>query len=247
MSITSKPELVKDGNGKISYVFKFLENLDLKYKVELNDKNIDKTTTHQNLIDLLPLTSKKDELYLKFLEKFIDETRQYFSKKYTVETFNKILIHSVKCVIRDKEDSLDNFKALDTLIFYPNSMIFMNQSINLLWTVEHKIFSETILITLPDIQESNDSDKLIEINDFNEFKEDLNNEMPYEQLSREATLSKVREARLKAKLAYIRAQISTDNYLKKYGGSPDDFEDSDFDDETDDEDESQSQNEESSE
>jgi hypothetical protein len=152
----------------------------------------------------------------------------------------KIINHAVN--LRHAHGEKQNFKTSDTLTFYPESMVFINQGINLVWSVEHKIAPENILITLPDIQDSNESDKLVEIHDLNDLNTDIaedskNFEMPYEQLSREVALSKVREARLKARLAYVHAKISTDNYLKKYGDLPNDFEESDFEDEDDDEDE----------
>lgn len=240
MSITAKPELVKD-SGKISYIFKFLANSNIKYTVTLTDLDLSKTSAGSDLVsvpeNVLKKTLGKNEnksIFHEFLQKFIDETSQYFSKKYTVDTFLKILNNSIK---NKHEESIVNadYKIQDTLTFSPDSMIFMNQNINLVWTLEHKIAHKNILITLPDIKESNDSGELLEINDINDLNEYSDNfEMPYEQLSREVALSKVREARLKAKLAYVQAQISTDNYLKKYGGRSDEFEDSDFDEEEDD-------------
>lgn len=236
MSITTKPELIKEPGGKISYIFKFLPSLDLKFIVELTDKNIHNTQNLDTIVKLLPLKNDNNVLYRNFIQKFIDETRQYFSKKYTVDTFEKLLNHRIESVRRINENESAEFRILDNCIFYPISMVFINQGINLVWKVEHKIASENILITLPDIQESDETnksgegtDKLIEIHDFEkDLEQDNNLEMPYEQLSREVALSKVKESRLKAKLAYVQAQISTDNYLKKYGGHSDDFEDSDF-------------------
>lgn len=227
MSLTSKPELIKDGN-KISYKFKLSTDPSVRFQIKLTKDNLSEEL--ENILKKILLNNENKLVFRNFLQRFINETNQYFSKQYTVDIFLKMVQHSIFSTF---DIHSDNVKALDEITFYPEALIFVNQGIKLIWSTEYKQAQENILITLPDINES--SEELLEVKDLDELPEDsCELEMPYEQLSREVALAKVREARLKAKLAYIQAKISTDNYLKKYGVLHGDLEDSETDDEDED-------------
>ena len=173
-----------------------------------------------------------------FIQLFLQSSTKFFSKPYTVETINKITKHTLNGTTDDK---------------YPINVILVPKNIQIcggVFTVNWGYNLEP-MIDIPDVEdvtislpELNVSPVLKNkvINDIQELNID---ELPVESNNTGAPLDileidspakfyekqKVKEARLKAKLAVYKAQRQTAQYYDKYGNdiseSDTDFETSD--------------------
>ena len=169
-----------------------------------------------------------------FIEEFLQASSKFFSKPYTVTTINKITKHTLN-------------GSISTV--YPINVILLPKSIQIyggVFTVNWGYTTES-MIDIPDFED--DKNNTIEIPSLpvsNETKiiegiEELNmDDLPVGNASTDDALEldspakfyekrKVKEARLKAKLAVYKAQRTMAQYYDKYG---DDISDSDSDYET---------------
>lgn len=180
-----------------------------------------------------------------FVAQFLQASTKFFSKPYTVETINKITKHTLNGT---------------TITSYPINVVLVPKNIQICagsFTVNWGYTVEP-MIDFPDV----DDDKIntIEIHSLPVSSEDkimegiqeLNmNDLPVGDNNTDALeldspakfyeKQRVKEARLKAKLAVYKAQRTMAQYYEKYG---DDISDSDSDLETSDGDEEDSGNEE---
>jgi hypothetical protein len=152
-----------------------------------------------------------------FLNVFLQSTSKLFSKPYSVDNINKITKHTL-----NTSNITNTFPANVTL--YPRSIEISGGIFWVNWGYE----LESISIDIPDLAEpnvlpvSNNSNKIIE------GIEELNiDELPVGSNSTEEALEldspakfydkRVKEARLKAKLAVYKAQRQMAKYVEKYG------------------------------
>jgi hypothetical protein len=162
-----------------------------------------------------------------FITGFLQASAKLFSKPYTVETINKITRHTLDVSISS------DFPATITLI--PKSIQIFGGT----FTVNWGYTSEPLVINIPDLTEpeiSNKNTSLPVSNTIVEGIQELNiDELPVGSNSTEEALEldspakfyekqRVKEARLKAKLAIYKAQRQMAQYYEKYG---DDISDSD--------------------
>jgi hypothetical protein len=173
-----------------------------------------------------------------FIQQFLQTSSKYFSKSYTVEQINKITQHTL-----DTNDSN----------IFPINVILVPKSIKIsagIFTVNWVCNMEP-MIDFPDVEDvetvEDITNKIVEVNtlpvskDILEGLEELNiDEIPVGTNSTDTALEldspakfyekrRVKEARLKAKLAVYKAQRQMAQYYDKYG---DDISDSDTDFET---------------
>jgi len=163
-----------------------------------------------------------------FIGQFLLASAKLFAKPYTVENINKICKHTLTGTTADK---------------FPANVTFLPKSIQIsggIFTVNWNYTTEPMIIDIPDLEapagiELNslpDSEK----NRVLEGVEEVNlDDLPVDKNATEATLEidspakfydkqRVKEARLKAKLAVYKAQRTMAEYYQKYG---DDISDSD--------------------
>jgi hypothetical protein len=150
-----------------------------------------------------------------FLNVFLQSTTKLFSKPYTVDNINKITKHTLIT-----SNTNEVFPSNVTL--YPKTIEISGGVFWVNWGYE----LESVIIDIPDLSETNllpVSNKVIE--GFEELNID---EIPVGNNSTEETLEldspakfyekqKVKEARLKAKLAVYKAQRQMAKYVEKYG------------------------------
>jgi len=177
-----------------------------------------------------------------FIESFLQSSTKFFSKPYTVETINKITKHTL--------NGTTNNKYPINVILVPKNIQICGGVFTVNWgyNLEPMIDIpdvEDVIISLPEVDNSPPVLKNKVINDIQELNID---ELPIESNNTGTSLDtqleidspakfyekqRVKEARLRAKLAIYKAQRQTAQYYEKYGN---DISDSDNDFETSDED-----------
>jgi hypothetical protein len=166
------------------------------------------------------------EWWNTFVKQFLEASAKYFNKPYTVEQINKITRHTLN---GSTIDGVTNIHYLPKTIQISGGVFTVN------WSYK----AEPVIIDIPDLETGNhvievnclpDSNKIIE------GLEELNiDELPAGSGSTDVPLElespakfyekqRVKEARLKARLAVYKAQRTMAQYYEKYG---DDISDSD--------------------
>lgn len=166
-----------------------------------------------------------------FITQFLQASAKLFSKPYTVEHINKITKHTLDGSKGDR---------------FPANVTFVPKSIQIFggaFTVNWGFVIEPVIIDIPDLSgcenDTSQADSLPATNAVIDGMEELNiDELPVGSNSTEEPLEldspakfyekqKVKEARLKAKLAVYKAQRQLAQYYEKYGDDVSDT-DSDF-------------------
>jgi hypothetical protein len=165
-----------------------------------------------------------------FINQFLGASAKYFTKTYTVDQINKITKHTLNGNITTKTYPM-NILLLPTVIQISGSTFIIN------WNYT----TESIIIDIP---VENNTNEIIELPVSNDNKvlegiQELNiDELPVGGNSTDEALEldspakfyekqRVKEMRLKAKLAVYKAQRQMAQYYEKYGDSISDS-DSDF-------------------
>ena len=151
-----------------------------------------------------------------FLSGFLQASAKLFSKPYTVQQIQKIIKHTLQ--------------GTAPALFPANITLFPKiiQILGGVFTVQWEYVAETLTIDLPDLAESTS----LPVSKDGVEEVDLD-EMPvYEQATEDGLnlnhpvqfydKQKVKESRLKAKLAVFRAQQQMNQYYQKYGVEPSD-------------------------
>jgi hypothetical protein len=176
-----------------------------------------------------------------FIQQYLQASVKYFTKPYTVEQINKITKHTL--------DGINTLPFPNNVVLVPKSIKICGGVFTVNWT-----YNTEAMIDIPDVEDTeNTKNSIIESislpvsnNDklLNGIEELNIDELPVEDASTDAPLEldspakfyekqKIKEARLKAKLAIYKAQRQMTQYYEKYG---DDISDSDSDLETSDDD-----------
>lgn len=162
------------------------------------------------------------EWWTTFLKNFMQASAKLFAKPYTVEQVNKITKHNLN------SNHSNQFPATITLL--PKTIQIRS---GIFW-VKWEYLSEPIIIDIPALPEADTSSILIPsiLPDLNEITNDVEefnlDEVPMDKnatdshfeinhSSRIYDKQKVKEAKLKAKLALYRAQSKMRMYYDKYG------------------------------
>jgi hypothetical protein len=160
--------------------------------------------------------------YNTFIEQFLKASAKLFSKPYTVDNINKITKHTLV------GSSLSDFPA--NITFYPSNIKISGG----IFTINWEFVGESLVIDIPDLQgvENNtieqdlpDSQKDKVVDGMEELSID---QLPVASNTTDIPLKldspakfyekqRVKEARLKAKLAVYKAQRQMAQYYEKYG------------------------------
>lgn len=234
-------------NGTITPCYKF----PIVTEWEMNEF-IDSDVTEEsvNLLLTYSLESNHD-LYKELLTQFQATSKTLFTKQYTVDIFLKYFKHKIAALPSIKEGPA-------SIIYKPVNVIIINGSFILEWSV----YAESARIDIPDYEETTalpieglsineeshpvsentvvspvtgTSDVSTELEEFDATEEDTQSTGTFELMnpSRQYEMRKVKEARLRAKLAQYKAEKAYSKYINKYG---EDFsDDSDTSDESDEE------------
>ena len=171
-----------------------------------------------------------------FINAYLQASSKFFTKQYTVEHINKLTKHTLSGNVQ--------FETPVTVILLPKTIQIIGGAFIVNWTYTVK----PVVIDIPDLESEKDNIELVDLPDSNKIidgMEELNiDEIPVGTNSTDGALKldsptkfydkqRVKEARLKAKLAVYKAQRQMAQYYEKYG---DDISDSDSESETSDED-----------
>ncbi len=176
-----------------------------------------------------------------FIQLFLQSSTKFFSKPYTVETINKITKHTLNGITSNKYPI--NVILVPKNIQICGGVFTVNWGYNFEPMIDIPDVEEARQILLPEVDNSSPVLKNKVINDIQELNID---EIPIESNNTGMPLGtqfeidspakfyekqKVKEARLRAKLAVYKAQRQTAQYYDKYGNdiseSDNDFETSD--------------------
>jgi cytochrome c1 len=168
---------------------------------------------------LMELVSSKQEWLKVMIESFLKASEQYFTKKYTADALLKHLNHKLESERPTEEQN--------QVLFMPKEIIIFQGRFTLMW----KAKLETIRIAIPDLEENveneaqmKDVTELLAIDDLEADLQKGPEEMVMEDSSRHYEKRKVKEARLRARLAQYKAERAMSRYLEKYGTEPSDSE-----------------------
>ena len=216
----AKPSYTKlktaSGSMEPCYKFAVLTSDSLREPVEIKTKVSHTTLEGQLMSDL----GEKKEWLVKFITAFLAATEQYFTKKYTTEALMKHLNHTL-----DIEGSTED---ANQVIFVPAEVVIFQGRFTLVW----KAKMETIRIAIPDLEETAENEvmmmrdvtELLAVDDLEADLQKGPEEMVIEDSSRHYEKRKVKEARLRARLAQYKAERAMSRYLEKYGTEPSDSE-----------------------
>jgi hypothetical protein len=173
------------------------------------------------------------EWWNTFVQKFLQASSKFFSKQYTVEQINKITQHTLSVTTP--------FENTVNVSLLPKSILISGG----VFTVNWAYTTKQVVIDIPDLENDNQPIELLPVS--NENKESLEeldiNELPVGTTDDTLELQspaqfydkqRVKEYRLKAKLAVYKAHRQMAQYYEKYGN---DISDSDTDLETSDDEE----------
>jgi hypothetical protein len=161
------------------------------------------------------------EWWNTFINNFLESSVKFFSKPYTVETINKITKHTL-C---NTNDSPNETYPVNVILIPKNIQIYGGVfTINWGYNIEQMIIPDLDTdLTLPVLNtEGMEELNIDELPVGNSTEDVLEIDSPSKFYDKQL----VKETRLKAKLAYYKAQRQIAQYCEKYG---DDISDSDTD------------------
>lgn len=139
-----------------------------------------------------------------FITTFLESSTKFFSKPYTIETINKITKHT-----------LDDKHEITT---YPVNVILTPKSIQIyggIFTVNWSYTIEQMII--PDLEDVPASIEKMEELNIDELPVESTDMLEIDSPNKFYDKQRVKEARLKAKLATYKAQRQIAQYCDKYG------------------------------
>lgn len=218
MPTFKSPIYSKQSNGKgqtdVSYVFP------IEYTDEDGIEFIADTESLLSVATIESLLRDNKDWWTAFLQQFLSQSVKFFSKQYTVANISKILKHAIVPGDAVDPDIPTNLTLLPKQI----------QIVNGVFTIHWMYTCQSLCIDIPGLSDSlpvlnKVVDGVVELS-----MDDLPMENPTESfdLDDPAKLyqkQKVKEAILKAKVAYYRAQNQIRTFSDKYG---DNYSDSEF-------------------
>jgi hypothetical protein len=183
-----------------------------------------------------------------FIKQFLESSAKFFSKPYTIETINKITKHTLTSSTSSTNTS--------TNISYPLNVLVKPNNIQIcggVFIVNWGYVVEAMVIDIPDLEEpehntieltslpvSNENRVIDEIEELNMDNLSVGGDSTDDALELDSPIKfyekqKVKEARLKAKLAVYKAQRQMAQYYEKYGNDISDSDTSDDEDDSGDE------------
>ena len=206
-------QLNSKGQSETSYTFavEFFSN-------EENISFIAENSTDITLKSLQQCVLDNVEWWNTFIRTFLNASAKLFSKPYTVEQINKITKHTLNGTSSDE---------------FPTNVLLLPVSIQIIggnFIIHWKYICEPIMIDIMPIPDLTESEQTVPVlNKVIDGVEELNiDSVPMDKNATDETLNldnpakfyerqKVKEARLKAKLAMYKAQNQLTRYYEKYG------------------------------
>lgn len=199
--------------------------------------------TDVNIDNLQHVIRDNLDWWRKFLSQYIQSSSKYFSKQYTVDSLNKCINHTL-----ERNSDISEYPV--NIVFIPKEILIHLGKFILIWRYE----ASNLVIDVPDNESvksinhlpvssnnTNHSDAVEEKKeDVSDLKELDLDELPPENgslderlneldISRYYQKQKVKEARLRAKLAAYKAEREMNMYYTKYGADVSDSDESDSD------------------
>ncbi len=176
------------------------------------------------LSSLQNLLSENKDWWEQFLSQFLQFSSKLFSKPYTVQHLLKIIKHN------SLQGNLPDSFPVNTS-FLPKTLQIMNGSFNVNWeytttpiVIDIPVMDNELNLSqssspklLPDLDQTTDLIEELNIDELPEESNSTDKSMPLEHTNKLYDKQKVKEARLKAKLAVYRAQYQLNRYYEKYG------------------------------
>ena len=197
------------GQQELSYLFE-IEN-----RVE-GIEFIAETPNDISVESIQHCIQENQEWWHEFLETFLKQSAKFFSKQYTVQNLLKVIRH----VLAHKTDSDMPIRV----ILVPKHIEIVGGIFMVHWTYTYL----PIVIDIPGLSDPlPDSNKLHGVNEVTDGVAELNmDELPMDSTGESVELEdpnrmyqkqKVKEAILKAKVAYLKAQNQIRTFSDKYG------------------------------
>lgn len=218
----------KSGNAEPCYTFIAEHSESDKKLTMVAEEPITLSTLEQ-------LLQENTDWWNSWIAHFLDASAKHFSKPYTVQHIHKITKHH----LNQTEDMI--FPA--NISFYPQTIRIHGGAFLVDWCYQ----TTPVTIDIPDLPEEEETLPVYTSTVSNDVQEMNLEEVPVDPNATEESLvlrtptkfyekNKVKEARLKAKIAMYRAQYQMNKYYEKYGTE---VTDSDTDEEASEEDEVQ--------
>jgi hypothetical protein len=183
----------------------------------------------------------------EFVSVFLQSSAKSFAKPYTFDSINKVMKHTL---VSDMND-VQNRELSQLVTFIPRNIQIQQGAVLVNWCMSF----QDLVIDIPDLNETTEETKIqqsetlpvsnnsngdtiqeIDINEIAESTTYSDSELQLESPNKYYEKQRVKESRLKAKLAYYKAQRQMNQYYEKYGT---DVSDSDSDEESTDESENE--------
>ena len=234
------PNYSKQTNAKgqleVSYIFPIEYQEVDEFEVIVDSTDMISTDMVQHCIE------ENKDWWNTFLQDFLQQSAKFFSKQYTVQDISKVLRH---VIIQDKP--AENNEPC-TVILLPKHIQIMNGQFTIHW----KYTCQPIKIDIPGLEPLPDLDKTIDgvaelnMDELPLGEEDTTESIDITDPNKLYERQKVKEAILRAKVAYYRAQNKIRTFSDKYGDnySDSEFELEDTDKDSEDEDEEEEEEEE---
>ena len=205
------------GKLEVSYIFSIEHNEDDGFEFVADTVDMISIDTVQSYI------AENMEWWQAFLQEFLQQSIKFFSKQYTVQEISKVLKHTI---IHDTPQK--DIIVPCTVTVLPKQIQIMSG----LFTIHWKYMCQPIKIDIPGLHEplpdmTKVVDGVAEL-DMDELPLGGDNTTESIDMSDPNKLyekQKVKEAILRAKVAYYRAQNKIRTFSDKYGGS---YSDSEF-------------------
>lgn len=229
------PEVIRNGTD-IAYKFNIL-NSQLSSTIQLKPSD--------NQVFITQSLGRSEGLSA-FYDSFLIFSNKFFTKKYTLDAFEKYVKHNVTLPQLGTKSV--------TAKFTPDYFYFTQKGILLNWSCQIIAEDKSDDFEFPELVEARTAPAspavqntakmagpflndlgLEEVNEIAQISdaplidiadEDENSDNILSDMSRSLERSKVREARLKARLARLKAERTTEKYLSKYGATYSDLDDS---------------------
>jgi hypothetical protein len=216
------PEYVRtteNGIQAVTYRFKIKQ---APHDVVLYSKDINETTLRTDLSKLLTKDGEYHSYMSDFFQYILTDFAKLFVKKHTPATYVNALNHQFISI-----PEVSSPQAEYTIILNPVELVLKNGRFFFIWSTELPVIDvqieddvEPATEIVSNVPESND---IIEVNDIDESID--SSEIIAVRSGQPEILSdkqhrdrqRVEEARLRAKLAAVRAERALERYIQKYG------------------------------
>jgi hypothetical protein len=193
-----------------------------------NDTSLEFVCDESSLLTLSSLQnylSDHTDWWINFLQQFLNFSSKMFSKPYTVQHLLKVVKHN-SLQGTEPESFPVNVSFLPKTIQIISGNFLVNWEytttpividIPVMEEPDVSLSTTSVSTLLPDLDKVVDDIEELNMDELPEEKDTTDNSVPLDHTNRLYDKQKVKEARLKAKLAVYRAQYQLNRYYEKYG------------------------------